>query len=77
MEDTLTCQQVADQYPDHEIVRVRYLIPTPTFPQGFECALMIPRDKIAASPSPPWFRHGQTMTINPGPPYRTKGNGPT
>ena len=67
MDEPLTCRQVAEQHPDHEIVRVRYRIPSDHYPQGFEAVLMIPRAKIAAVIEPSWFRHGETMTISPVP----------
>lgn len=53
---------------EFEIVRVRCMIPLlPDYPRGFEAELHVPRAKIAAVTEPPWFRHGETMTISPVP----------
>lgn len=69
MQEALTCRQVAEQHPNHEIVHVHYHLPVmPDYPNGFEAALMIPRDKIAQAAHPPFWRHGQTIHINPVPP---------
>ncbi len=53
---------------EHETVRILYMIPLPPeYPHGFEAEMLISRAKIAAVTEPPWFRHGETMTISPVP----------
>lgn len=52
---------------DVEIVHVVFLVPTPEYPQGFEADLCIPRNSIKQAALPPFWRHGETLTIYPAP----------
>lgn len=62
----MTFEDAAEAYPECEIVRVRH------HQAGVEALLMIPRAKIAAAAAPPFWRHGETMTINPVPLVRQR-----
>lgn len=54
---------------EHETVRILYLIQLPPdYPNGFEAELHIPRAKLATATLPPFWRDGETITINPVPP---------
>jgi hypothetical protein len=62
VQEALSFKEVAAANPDCEIVRVLHR------QAGIEAFLMIPRDKIAKAAHPPFWRHGETMAINPAPP---------
>ena len=55
------------RYPDHEIVALRFDVPSAYFPAGFSCLLKIPKSKIAPTLAPdgqpPFWRHGETIHV--------------
>ncbi len=57
----------AARYPDHEIVALRFDVPSAEFPGGFSCLLKIPKAKIAPTLGPggipPFWRHGETIHV--------------
>lgn len=57
----------AARYPDHEILTLRFDVPSADFPAGFSCLLKIPKSKIVPElgpgGEPPFWRHGETIHV--------------
>lgn len=65
----VTFDEACALHPDHEILRYRTSMPSEAFPAGFECLLKVPKAKLRAARDaggkPPFWRHGELISIVP------------